>query len=170
MQIYSLSNNTTGSYSLTFKTASGSGSTLVLTQGNTVIAICDGTNVYNSQTQAITTATAITLGTGSATNPSLNFSGNTNTGVYLPATGQVGISISGSLASTFTSTGLTLPVGAVTTPGLNFAGYTSTGIYIDGSGNLDVSIAGTQLAIFSSSGLNVAGTANATSGISGGTF
>ena len=170
VQIYSLSNNTTGSYSLTFKTASGSGSTLVLTQGNTVIAICDGTNVYNSQTQAITTATAITLGTGTATNPSLNFSGNTNTGVYLPATGQVGISISGSLASTFTATGLTLPVGAVTTPGLNFAGYTSTGIYIDGSGNLDVSIAGTQLAIFSSSGLNVAGTANATSGISGGTF
>lgn len=110
VQLYSLQNKTTGSYSLTFKTAAVGASTVILPQNQTIIAICDGTNVYNSQT-AIGSITSITLANGSAAAPSLNFIGDTTTGLYLIGSGQMGVAVSGSNAATFTSTGLLVPVG-----------------------------------------------------------
>jgi hypothetical protein len=111
VQLYSLSNNTTGAYSLTFTTGVAGGSTITLPQGQTIIAICDGTNVYNAQTATSSTINALTLGNGSAANPSLSFQGDASTGLYLAASHQLGFAVAGVSAGTLTSTGLLLPVG-----------------------------------------------------------
>lgn len=110
VQLYSLQNKTTGSYTLTFSTGAGGASTITLDQNQTVIAICDGTNVYNSQT-SFSGITSITLENGSASQPSLNFVGDTSTGVYLVGSGQLGFAVSGANGMTLTTTGLLVPVG-----------------------------------------------------------
>jgi len=111
VQLYSLQNKTTGAFTLTFKTSAVGAQTVVLPQNQTIIAICDGTNVYNSQTSTSSLITALTLGNGSAAAPSLSFSGDATTGLYLAASGQLGFAASGSNAGTLSSTGLLMPVG-----------------------------------------------------------
>ena len=113
VQFYSFQNKTTGSFSLTFKTSSVGGTTVILPQGQTIIAICDGTNVYNAQTSTSSTINALTLGNGSAANPSLSFSGDATTGLYLAASHQLGFSVNGVNGATLTPTGLLVPVGVV---------------------------------------------------------
>ena len=113
VQFYSFQNKTTGSFSLTFKTSSVGGTTVVLPQGQTIIAICDGTNVYNAQTSTSSTINALTLGNGSAANPSLSFSSDATTGLYLAASHQLGFSVNGVNGATLTPTGLLVPVGVV---------------------------------------------------------
>jgi hypothetical protein len=111
VQLYSLQNNTTGAFTLTFRTSAIGGSTIVLPQNQTVIAICDGTNVYNASTASLSTITSLTLGNGSAASPSLNFSGSTNTGLYLPSAGTMSISSGGTTSASFSSTGVVFPAG-----------------------------------------------------------
>ena len=113
VQLYSLQNNTTGSFTLTFKTSAVGASTVVLPQGQTIIAICDGTNVYNAQTSTSSIIAALTIGNGSFTNPSLSFSGDASTGLYLPASSQFGIAVAGANAATFKTDGLYVPAGVV---------------------------------------------------------
>lgn len=111
VQLYCLSNITTGAYTLTFKTAAVGGLSITLAQNQTVIAICDGTNVYNSQTSGASLVTSLTVGNGSSTNPSLNFQGSTNTGLYLPASNQIGFALNGLAVGKLVATGLQLTVG-----------------------------------------------------------
>ena len=86
---------------------------VILPQGQTIIAICDGTNVYNAQTSTSSTINALTLGNGSAANPSLSFTGDAATGLYLAASHQLGFAINGLNGATLTPTGLLVPVGIV---------------------------------------------------------
>lgn len=111
VQLYSFRNNTTGSFTLTFTTGVIGGLTLSLPQNQTIIAICDGTNVYNAQTATTSFINALTLGNGSAAAPSLSFTGDAGTGLYLAATHQLGFAINGLAAGQLTPTGLLLPVG-----------------------------------------------------------
>jgi hypothetical protein len=111
VQLYSLQNNTTGPYTLTFKTSSVGASTLTLNQGQTIIAVCDGTNVYNAQTSTSSFINALTLGNGSSSAPSLSFLGDATTGIYLAASGQIGFDISGVSVGKLTSNGLLLTAG-----------------------------------------------------------
>jgi hypothetical protein len=111
VQLYSLQNNTTGAFTLTFKTGAGGATTIVLPQGQTIIAICDGTNVYNAQTSTSSFINALSIGNGTAANPSLSFLGDATTGLYLPASNQFGIAVAGANAATFTTTGLLVPAG-----------------------------------------------------------
>jgi len=111
VQFYAMSNNTTGSYSLTFTTGISGGAAITLNQGQTIIVICDGINVYNSQTSTSSVFTAITIGQGSAAAPSLNFNGNTNTGLYEPTSNALGVSLGGVNVATFTENALLVPVG-----------------------------------------------------------
>jgi hypothetical protein len=111
VQLYSFQNKTSGSFTLTFKTASIGASTVVLPQNQTIIAICDGTNVYNAQTSTSSTINALTLGNGSAAAPSLSFASDATTGLYLAASNQLGFAIGGVNAGTLTSSGLLMPVG-----------------------------------------------------------
>lgn len=110
VQLYSLSNNTTGSFTLTFKTGTLGASSVTLPQNQTVIAICDGTNVYNAQTASVTGAT-LTLANGSAAGPSLNFLGDTTTGLFLAGTGNLGFALSGVSGMTLNINGLFVPEG-----------------------------------------------------------
>jgi hypothetical protein len=105
VQLYTFTNNTTGSYTLTFKTA-GSGSTVSVSQGLTITAICDGLNVYNANNGSAGTFTNITLAVGSVSAPSFNFFGNTTTGLYAPTSNQLGIAINGVQEAVFSSNGL----------------------------------------------------------------
>jgi hypothetical protein len=111
VQIYSFRNTTTGSYSLTFSTGVVGGTNLILPQGQAIIAICDGTNLYNANSATSSFIQALTLGNGSASNPSLSFQGDATTGLYLAATGQLGFAIAGQPAGQLTANGLLLPVG-----------------------------------------------------------
>lgn len=113
VQFYSFQNKTTGSFTLTFTTGTIGSATVTLPQSQTVIAICDGTNVYNAQTSTLSTFNVLTLGNGSAAAPSLTFQSDATTGLYLAATGQLGFAISGVNAGTLKSTGLLMPVGIV---------------------------------------------------------
>jgi hypothetical protein len=111
VQIYYLNNQTTNAFSLTFKTSSVGAATVTVPQGQTLTVVCDGTNVYNSSSASGGSITTLTIGTGSAASPSLNFTGDTNTGIYQPATDQIGFSLNGSNAMTLSATGLAVPAG-----------------------------------------------------------
>lgn len=111
VQLYSFKNNTTGSYTLTFSTGAVGALTVSLPQGQTILAICDGTNVYNAQTSTSSFINALTLGNGSASAPSLSFTGDAQTGLYLAASHQLGFAINGLSAGQLTPSGLLLPVG-----------------------------------------------------------
>ena len=110
VQLYSLQNGTTGAYSLTFKT-SGIGSTVTVGQGQTAFVVCDGTNVYSTTSNTSSSFTSATLAPGSVGAPSLNFQGNTTTGLYLPASNQIGFAINGAVGMTLSSTGLVVTNG-----------------------------------------------------------
>lgn len=111
VQLYSLRNTTTGAFTLTFTTGVVGGLNLVLPQNQTIIAICDGTNVYNAQTATSSFINQLTIGNGSAAAPSLSFTGDATTGLYLAASNQLGFAINGLAAGRLTPTGLFLPVG-----------------------------------------------------------
>ena len=111
VQIYYLNNQTTGAFSLTFKTSASGAATVTVAQGQTLTVVCDGTNVYNSSSASGGTVTTLTINTGSAAAPSLNFSGNTSTGIYQPATNQIGFALNAANAATLTTTGFLIPVG-----------------------------------------------------------
>lgn len=110
VQLYSLQNSTGGAFTLTFKT-SGIGSTVTVGQGQTALVVCDGTNVYSTTTNTTSSFTSATLAPGSVSAPSLNFQGNTNTGLYLPASNQIGFAINGANGMTLSSTGLVVTNG-----------------------------------------------------------
>ena len=105
VQLYAITNNTTNAYTLTVKT-SGSGGTLAIAQNQTILAICDGTNVYNANSGAAGTFTSVTLAAGTVATPTLTFTGNLTTGLYLPASNQIGVTVNGAQAALFSSSGL----------------------------------------------------------------
>ena len=111
VQLYSLQNTTTGSFSLTFKTTSLGATTVVLPQNQTIIAICDGTNVYNAQTSTSSFINALSIGDGAPATPSLSFFSSPSTGIYRPASNQIGFAVNGANAATMTATGFLVPVG-----------------------------------------------------------
>jgi hypothetical protein len=104
VQLYSLTNNTTGAYTLNFRTA-GVGTQQVVNQGQTAFVVCDGTNVYSTTSNTASSGT-FTLNVGSASVPSLNFQGNLSTGMYLPSSNTIGFTINGTQGATLSSTGL----------------------------------------------------------------
>ena len=111
VQLYSITNATTGAFTLTVKTAVGGGATVGVAQGATMMAVCDGTNVYNANSNAVSAVSSITFTPGSAAAPPLNFTSNLTTGIYLPTTAQIGFAIAGANAATLSASGFAIPVG-----------------------------------------------------------
>jgi hypothetical protein len=107
VQLYTVTNNCTGAFNLTIKTTAVGAATVVVPQSSTLVLVCDGTNVYNAASGSSSSITTITLGNGSLAVPSLKFSGDLNSGMYLPATSEVGFVIANQLAGKFTSSGFT---------------------------------------------------------------
>jgi hypothetical protein len=106
VQIYTVTNLTTGAYTLTFKTSAVGGATVSIPQNQTLILVCDGTNVYNANSATISSLPSLTLNPGTAANPSLNYSGDLTTGFYRPSSGQLGFSLTGVSKMTLEADGL----------------------------------------------------------------
>jgi hypothetical protein len=104
VQLYAITNSTSGSFTFTVKTAAGTGVTIP--QGTSLTVTCDGTNVYNASSGTSSSITSTTFAAGSAPSPSINFTGSTTTGLYLPSSNTLGISVNGAQAATFSATGL----------------------------------------------------------------
>ena len=95
VQLYTVTNLTTGSYDLTFGTGAVGAATVTIPQNQSLVLICDGTNVYNANSATISVLPSLTINPGSAAAPTLNFLGNTTTGLFQPASGQVGLALNG---------------------------------------------------------------------------
>jgi len=108
VQLYTITNNTTGSYTFTVKTSAAGGATVTVSQSTSLVIICDGTNVYNAASGSASTITSLTLGNGSLSVPSLKFSGDLNTGLYLPTSSNLGIVVNNTQIGQFLTTGLTI--------------------------------------------------------------
>lgn len=109
VQFYAITNSTSGAFSLTFKTTAIGAATVVVPQSLSLAVICDGTNVYNATSGSSSNITALTLGNGSLAAPSLKFSGDLTTGLYLPASGDMGVVVNNLAVADFKSTGIITP-------------------------------------------------------------
>lgn len=86
VNVYYIYNNTNGAYTLTVKTAAGTG--IVVTQGARTILYCDGTNIVNATTISAGTVTSV------ATSADL-------TGGPITTTGTLGLSTTGVTAAAY---------------------------------------------------------------------
>ncbi len=107
VQLYTFTNNTTGAFSFTIKTAVVGGATVVIPQGTSLVLICDGTNVYNAASGSSSSLTSITLGNGSLAVPSLKFTGDILSGLYLPSSNRVGLVVNSVQVGYYDATGIT---------------------------------------------------------------
>lgn len=106
--LYVISNQcTAGGFTLTVTTGIGGAATATIPAGGQATVICDGVNFLNANTTQAG-ATAISLSSGTAGSPSLNFAAETNTGVYRPGAGRFGISVLSNLIADVTATGLSV--------------------------------------------------------------
>lgn len=111
VSVYYVYNNTTGAFTLTVKTAAGTGKQIA--QGTRDIVVCDATNVAG----AITNTAGITAySTGSAGAPSITWVGDTDTGFYSPGDGQTAFSSNGAQTLLMSGAGITV-TGAIVTTG-----------------------------------------------------
>ena len=119
VQLYTFTNNTIGSFTMTVKTAVVGGATVVVDQGTSLVLICDGTNVYNAASGSASTVASLTLGNGSLAVPSLKFSGDLNTGLYLPSGGKVGLVVANTQTGYYDNAGLTMAGKVVALSGID---------------------------------------------------
>ena len=119
VQLYSITNNTTGAFTFTVKTAVAGGATVTVAQGASLIVICDGTNVYNAASGSSSSITSLTVGNGSLSVPSIKFTGDVNSGIYLPSSGQVGLVIANTQLGYYNASGLTISGSGTFTSGVS---------------------------------------------------
>ena len=117
VQVYYILNETTGAYTVTIST--GSGSNAILTAGSQATLVCDSVNLFNANT-ILAGSSTISLNSGSVGAPSLNFSAETTTCIYRAASGEFDIAILG----------------------VNLFALTATGLNINGTGNFTGGISG----------------------------
>ncbi|NBW17091.1 MAG: hypothetical protein EBR82_54855, partial [Caulobacteraceae bacterium] len=98
-------NQTTGAFNVTFETGVVGGLIATLQPNQQATLVCDSVNVLNATT-VITGALAVSLIDGSVGAPSLNFSTETNTGMYKAGTNQIGWAVAGIAKMRLTSDGL----------------------------------------------------------------
>jgi hypothetical protein len=109
VQVYYITNQTNGTgagYTITFTTGGGGG-TATVPAGQQVILLCDSVNLLNASTIAAG-ALNVSLASGTVATPSLNFSAESSTGIYRPASGEFGIAILGVNLFNLSATGLTI--------------------------------------------------------------
>jgi hypothetical protein len=110
IQVYYISNQTDGTgagYSITFTTNIAGSGTATIPAGQQAILVCDSVNMLNAST-VLAGTTSISLGDGTAGSPALNFSAETNTGIYRPSTNQFGISVNGTQRLRATNAGVVI--------------------------------------------------------------
>lgn len=93
VQVYYVSNQTTGAFNVLFRNPGVGGASVSVPQGQNAILFSDGTNVINAST-TVAGITSITFAAGSAANPSVQI-GAVTTGFFSPSSGQVAFSSNG---------------------------------------------------------------------------
>ena len=93
VNLYVISNQATNG-TFTVKIQTGLGNQYVIPAGATVSVVCDGTNFFNANTVQVG-ATSLSVIDGSVGVPAINFANETNTGIWRPGAGTLGISILG---------------------------------------------------------------------------
>lgn len=88
-KLYVVTNSTTGSQNIVFKTSAGAGITVA--NGQRKMLYCNGTDVLD----ATTSFTSIIFDAGTVSAPSIAFAGSTNTGFWRPAVSTVALSTAG---------------------------------------------------------------------------
>jgi hypothetical protein len=116
VQLYSIQNTCSGAYTLSFgitNTAgtAAAGTTITVPVNQAIIAISDGTNLYNANSATSSFIASLQLGNGSASAPSLNWQNDATTGLYSPSSGAIGIAVGGSSVGQISSSGMVLTVG-----------------------------------------------------------
>ena len=119
VQLYTVTNNTTGSFNFVVKTAVVGGATVTVQQGTTLVLISDGTNIFNAASGASNSVTALTIGNGSLGVPSLKFSGDVNTGLYLPSTSNMTVVVANAAVANFSTAGLSVTGTVVASGGIS---------------------------------------------------
>lgn len=105
VNLYVISNQTVaGGNSLTVTTGISGGATATIPASGAATLICDGVNFLNANTAQVG-ATALSIVNGTAGSPAINFSAETNTGIYRPGAGRFGISVLGNLIAEATASG-----------------------------------------------------------------
>lgn len=122
IQVYYITNQTSGAYNIVFTTNTSGAATAIIPAGQQVILLCDSANLLNASTIAAG-ASNITLVDGSVGAPALNFASEGTTGIYRAASGEFNTAILGVLRSTVSATGL-----AIVGTG-NFTGGVAGGIF-----------------------------------------
>lgn len=107
VQLYTFTNNTTGAFTFTIKTAVVGGAVVIIPQGTSLVLICDGTNVYNAASGSASALTTVTLGNGSLGVPSLKFTGDPLSGLYLPLSNRVGLVVNSVQIGYYDALGIT---------------------------------------------------------------
>lgn len=108
VNLYVISNQTTDNgYTLTVSTGVVGGFNATVPPGAQVTLICDGTNFLNANTVQVG-ASALSIVSGTANLPGMNFAAETSTGVFRPGIGQFGISIQGTERLNLSATGVTV--------------------------------------------------------------
>jgi hypothetical protein len=143
VQVYYVSNQTTGAFSLTFKTT-GVGTTVVVPQGQNAVLFSDGTNVINSST-TVSGISSLSLSIGAAASPSLNFVGDGTTGLFQPVVSTIGFSVTGVEVARVASSGLRMNLlGTAAVPAWSFVGDPNTGMWSPGADILAWSVGGVE--------------------------
>ena len=120
VNLYVISNQVTANgHTVTVTTGVSGGANAIIPAGQQVSLICDGKNFYNANTTQSGSGTVVTLVDGSASNPSLTFAAETNSGIFRAGAGTVSVSILG------TDT-VDVTVGALTVYG---SGTFTTGVF-----------------------------------------
>jgi hypothetical protein len=119
VQVYYVSNQTSGAFNFRVKNP-GAGTTVSLPTGQNAVLFSDGTNVINAST-TVAGISSLVLAAGSAATPSLGV-GALTTGLYSPGANQVGVSANGAQVAIFNPSGLTVTapsgqVGVITPSG-----------------------------------------------------
>lgn len=152
--------NQTGIYRELYTNSSSQSVTswAVTKRGNKRLRVTDtGGDLYGDWNLGGGTSSEISLSDGSASAPSLNFTSETDLGIYKSGSAALGFASSGGPIATLTPTSFNsnsfrAASGFATEPAYSFTGSTSTGIYSSSSGSVDVSSSGTKVFDFSTSG------------------
>ena len=106
INLYVVSNQcNAGAFTLTITTGVVGSSTATVPAAGQATLICDGTNILNANTTQAG-GTSLSIVNGSAASPSLNFSSETNTGIFRPGAGRFGISVLGNQIVDIDATGI----------------------------------------------------------------
>lgn len=142
VQVYYVTNNTTGAYNLTIKTAAGTG--VIVATNEKAIIYCNGTDVLDADTATPITNAAIADGNVGA--PGLQFANETNTGLYRAGTGQFAVAVLGTQRALWTSAGY----GVTGTFSASGAATLSSTLAVTGAVSMSATLAVTGAATFSS--------------------